>query len=146
MLSEQISSLNCVQWLTRKSTTHQTKYVNMWNPFCIQLYIPSVWISYTNCMYNCYHVHFLWITIDVYKMYTKCILHFNKLLNTFCIQKLATIIFLILYTKLLQKFDKIGDTCCIHFAYVSCIHYVQFLYTICIHHFYVCALCNTTSK
>ena len=107
-----------------------------------------------NCIYLLYEfrIQTVCITIIMYTfcrsqlMYTKCILHFNKLLNTFCIQKLATIIFLILYTKLLQKFDKIGDTFCIHFAYVSCIHYVQFLYTICIHDFYVCALCNTISK
>ena len=35
----------------------------------------------------------------VYKMYTKCIPHFNKLLYTFCVQNLVSIVLLILYTK-----------------------------------------------
>ena len=36
-------------------------------------------------------------------MYQKCILHFDKLLYTFCTQNLAGIVFLILYTKCIQK-------------------------------------------
>ena len=58
--------------------------------FCIQI--------------NVYDVHFLYIRTDVYKMYTKCIPHFNKLLYTFCIQNLAGIVLLILYTECIQRF------------------------------------------
>ena len=70
-------------------------------------------------------------------MYTKCIPHFDKLLYTLCIQNLAVIVLLTLYTKCLQKFVEMWDIFCIHFVIISCIHLVQFLYTKCIHDFYV---------
>ena len=65
----------------------------------------------------------------------QCIPHFDKLLYTFCIQNLADIVLLILYTKCIQKLVEMWYTFCTHFAYISCIHLVQFLYTKCIHSF-----------
>ena len=112
------------------------------------LYIHSVWILYTNCIYD---VHFLYIRIDVYKMYTKwlytkcvpifhkllytkCIytkclytkhiLQFDKYLYTFCIQNLAGIPPLILYTKCIQKFVEMWYTFCIHQLHTSCTIFV----------------------
>ena len=73
-------------------------------------------------------------------MYTKCILHFDKLLYTFCIQTLAVLVLLTFYTKCMQKFVEMWYTFCIHFVCI-CIRLVQFLYAKCIHNLLVgCSL------
>ena len=66
-------------------------------------------------------------------MYTKCILHFDKLLYTFCIQTLAVLVLSI------QNVCESLSKCGIHFVYilyafvyVLCNFYMQNVYTICL--------------
>ena len=69
VINQQVSSLNCLEWLTRKCTTNGSKYVEIRDPFSIQLFVyTSVWILYTNCIHNVHDVHNLYIRIDVHKM------------------------------------------------------------------------------
>ena len=73
MISQQVSSLNCLQWLTRKCTTNGSKYVKIRDPFCMQLFIS------TFCMNSVYRLcTSLWCTLfidqnwciqNVYKMF-----------------------------------------------------------------------------
>ena len=142
MISEQVSSLICMQWLSRKCKTNGSKYVEIRDPFCIQLFAYTfkvnflyklyiifmmytfstsklvytkfienvciqmyptfqqtfVYILHTKCIQNIYKifVYKMYPTFQqtfIYKMYRKCwyikcIPHFDKLLYTFCIQKL----------------------------------------------------------
>ena len=87
VLSQQVSSLNFVQWLTRKCITNGKSMLKCEIHFvCNYLYTYCVWILYTNCIHN-FHtfVDQNWCIQSVCKMYMKCIPHFNKLLYTFCI-------------------------------------------------------------
>ena len=75
------------------------------------------------------------------KMYTKYIPHFDKFLETFCIQNLAGIVLLILYIACIQRFDEmwymyILYTFCVHQLYTSCTISVYKMY---IHSFHVCS-------
>ena len=67
---------------------------------------------------------------------TKCIPHFGKLLYTFCLQKLAGTVLLILYGKYIQNLSKCGIhlfyilySFCIHQLYTSCTIFVYKMYT-----------------
>ena len=106
---------------------------------------------YTKCIPYFDKLLYTFCMQKVYKMYTeclytKCIPHFNKLLYTFCIQNLADIVLLTLYTKCIQKLVEMWYTFCIHFVYISCIHLVQLLYTKYIHSFCVGAFCFFSLK
>ena len=183
MISQQVSSLSCLQWLTRKCTTNRSKIC--WNKGSILHRIICVYILYEFCIqivyiHNVYDVHFLQIRTDVYKMYTnclyiKCIPYFDKFLYTLCIQNVYKMFVYKIYLTFRQTsvykmfvykmYPILRQTCvyilctkfswhssfdfelilvwytfCIHFAYISCIHLVQFLYTKCMHSFCVC--CN----
>ena len=78
-------------------------------------------------MYLIFQQTFVYI-LYLYKMYTKCISHFNKLLYTFCIQNLADIVLFILYTKCIQKLVKMWYAFCIHFVYILYTSVVYILY------------------
>ena len=121
MISQQVSSLNCLQWLTRKCTTNESKYVEIRDPFCIQLFVYTFFMNFVYKLYTCLscllfvdqnwcmqnvciqtvsHILTIFCINFVYKMCTKClhakcIPHFNKLLYIFCIQNLAGIWFFI---------------------------------------------------
>ena len=57
-------------------------------------------------------------TTDVYKIYTKYIPHFNKLLHTFLYTKLKELWQLNFVYKMYTKFVEMWDTFCIQFAYI----------------------------
>ena len=96
-----------MQWLTRKCTTNESKYVERRSPFGIQLIVftfcmksvyrlytnvskyTNVYRLYTNCTHNVYDVHFLQNRIDVHKMNTKCI--YTKCTQNVCIQNVPHI-------------------------------------------------------
>ena len=79
------------------------------------LYIHSVWILYTKCLY------------------IKCIPHFDKLLYTFFIQNLAGRVLLILYAKCIQK---LVEMWCTYFIYILDTSVVHILYNFCIQNVY----------
>ena len=47
VLSQQISSLNYVQWLPRKCNTNTSKCDKMWVTFCLQSFVYTVLMMYT---------------------------------------------------------------------------------------------------
>ena len=69
-------------------------------------------------------------------MHRKCIPHFDKLLHTFCIQNLATILLLILYKKSIHKFIEMLNTFCIHLVYILYTSVVYILYNFYIQNVY----------
>ena len=79
MLSQQVSSLNCVKWLPWKCKTNWSKCVEMWDAFCIQLF---AYILYEVCMQIVYTVLW-WCTCKSELMYTKCTQNLYKMYAKF---------------------------------------------------------------
>ena len=112
VLSQQISSLNSVQWLPRKCNTNTSKCDKMWVTFWLQLSIYTVLMMYT------FHRSKM--------MYTKCIQNISHILTNFCInvcgnfcmQNLVAINLTILHTKCIQKFVEMWDKLHIHLVYI----------------------------
>ena len=126
---------------------HNKRVKICWNKGSIQHTIICIYILYGFCIQIVYIMGMMYTFCRSEMMYTKCIATkclcakciscFDKLLYTFCIQNLVGIVLLILYTKCKQKLVEMRYTFCIHFVYISCIHFVQFLHTKCIHNFCV---------
>ena len=88
--------------------------------FCIQIICIVLIVDQNSCIQN------------VYKMYTKCIPHFDKLLYTFGIEILTAIVLLILCTKCIQKFVKMWDAFYTYLVYILYMSVVYILYNFCI--------------
>ena len=121
VISQQVSSLSCVQWLNRKCTTDGPKYVEIRDPFCIQLF------AYTFCMNFVYKMF-------VYKMYPTFRQTFVHILYAKFSWHSSFDFVCKMYTKVCWNVVYIFY---IHFGYISCIHLVQFLYSKSIHSFRV---------
>ena len=63
---------------------------------------------------------------------TKCIPNFGKLLYTFCLQKLAATVLLILHRKYIQKFVEMWYTFVLHFVFILYTSVAYILYNFCI--------------
>ena len=90
-LIQQASSLNCVQWLCGKCKRDWSKYVEMWDTFCIQLF---AYILYEFCVQ---------IVYIVLMMYTFCK---SEVMYTKCIQR-----------KCIKNVSHVSTNFCIHFTY-----------------------------
>ena len=92
-------------------------------------------LVYKKCT-RCIH----WSILNVYKLYTKCIPPFDKLLYTFCIKNQKNYTSQILHTKCLQTFVEMWYRCFMQtfFWNVEYILYTNMLYTFCIH--FVCKM------
>ena len=112
VLSQQISSLNYVQWLPRKCNTNTSKCDKMWVTFCLQLFVYTVLMMYTFRRSKL--------------MYRKCIQNVSHISTNFCInfcvnfcmQNLVAINLIILHTKCIQQFVKRWDKLHIHLVYI----------------------------
>ena len=102
--------------------------------FCVYKIYPTfqifVYILYTKCIQNVYKMF-------VYKMYPTFQQSFVYILYTKFSWHSSFDFVYKMYTKACQNVVYILHTFCIYFAYISCIHLVQFLYTKCIHSFRV---------
>ena len=113
VISQQVSSFDCLQLLTRNCTRSRSKYIEIRDPVCIQLFV-YIYILYEFCIQTVY---------IMFMMYTFCR---SELICTKCIQNFC-----------IQNVSQISTNFCKHFVYISCIHLVQLLYTKCIHSFHV---------
>ena len=137
--SQQVSSLNCVQWSPRRCTTYWSNvYVEMWMGYILHtiICIHFVWILYAHCiivlmMFTICRSKLMHIKI-IYKMYTKCIPHFNRLLyiyilyTNFSCHSSFNFVYK-RYAKVCQNVGYIFEKFCIHQLYKSCTIFVQMI-------------------
>ena len=139
MISQQVSSLNCLQWLTWKCSTSASKCVEIRDLFCMQLFVYTFYMNlayqfYTWCLWCALFVDQNWYIKNVYKMF-ECKMYpiFRQtlvyILHTKCIQNVYNMFVYKMYSTFQKNFACQMYTKCLHKTSIP--HFHKRLQTFC---------------